>query len=69
LNPHLKFNVFVAASNVQLPTEDRDFTAVSMYVDDKGRARGFPMNERATQLLRACGYDTQTVHGDCFIGR
>jgi len=54
---------------VQLPTKEFGFQAVSFYVDDKGIAKGLEVNTRASGLAQACGYVSQEIKGDCFIGR
>ena len=45
-----------------------DWTAVSMYVDDKGVTKGVPLNIRATKLSVACGRPVR-VMGDAFVAR
>jgi len=54
---------------VLLPTKDTDFTAVSVYCDDKGVAKDLEENTRASGLVQACGYPSQTFRGDVFIGK
>lgn len=48
--------------------EATDWTAVSMYVDDKGIPKGLPVNTRASALAAACGQMVE-VRGDAFISR
>jgi hypothetical protein len=54
---------------VQVPTKETGFFSVSLYCDDKGIAKDLEANERATGLVRACGYIDQTIRGDCFLSR
>lgn len=54
---------------IQVPSKDTGFHCVSLYCDDKGISKGLEPNERATGLVRACGYHDQTIRGDCFISR
>lgn len=54
---------------VMMPTRETAFEGVSVYCDDKGVAKGLEENERASGLVRACGYPGQTFRGDCFVGR
>lgn len=54
---------------IQVPMKDSGFESVSLYCDDKGIAKGLEANARATGLVRACGYNDQTIRGDCFISR
>jgi hypothetical protein len=53
---------------LRLATESNGWTAVSMYVDDKGVNKGVPMNMRATKLSVACGRPVR-VMGDAFVAR
>jgi hypothetical protein len=42
--------------------------SVNLYVDDKGTAKGLPVNARASAIVQACGKMLE-VRGDAFIGR
>jgi hypothetical protein len=53
---------------LQLATKNNNWTAVSMYVDDKGATKGVPVNMRATNLSHACGRGVR-VMGDAFVAR
>jgi hypothetical protein len=44
------------------------YIGVMMYVDDQGKAKGLPVNERATLVTMECGCPT-SVLGDCVIAR
>ena len=63
-----------------VPTPLNGHHAVSMYGDDQGRTRNLPFNERATDLMKACGHalppvtDSEDgkqagIYGDVFVGR
>lgn len=49
-------------------TAQTGYVGVSLYVDDKGIAKGSPMNARASALCTACGMPTE-VRGDAFVAR
>eukprot|EP00300_Choanocystis_sp_HF-7_P007660 c1542_g1_i1.p1 GENE.c1542_g1_i1~~c1542_g1_i1.p1 ORF type:complete len:305 (+),score=67.08 c1542_g1_i1:47-916(+) len=53
---------------ITVPAKDLNHIAVSLYIDDKGVAKGSPINARATELVRACGHNT-LVRGDAFVSR
>jgi len=44
------------------------FIGLMMYVDDQGKAKNLPVNERATRVCIECGVPTQVL-GDAFIAR
>lgn len=63
-----------------VPTPLNGFKAVSMYGDDNARNRNYPLNKRATELMKACGHALPSdssnedgkpsgVYGDVFVGR
>jgi hypothetical protein len=54
-----------------VPTEVNGYGAVSMYSADNAKDHGFPLNDRATAILTACGHASLNggVFGDVFIGR
>jgi len=54
---------------VLLPTKQSNFEGISVYLDDKGVAKGLEENVRVSGLVQACGYPGQTFRGDVFIGR
>jgi len=54
---------------VMLPTKQTNFVGISVYLDDKGVAKGLEENPRMSGLVQACGYPGQTFRGDCFLGR
>merc|ERR1712227_267901 len=55
---------------ITLPTKDSDFAGVNIYIDDKGVSKKLDVNQRATQMVRACGYGPDhTMHGDAFLSR
>lgn len=49
-------------------TKDTNFIGVNLYVDDRGSAKGLPVNVRASGIVQHCGKMLQ-VQGDAFIGR
>jgi len=55
---------------ITLPMKSTEFAGVNIYIDDKGVSKNLPVNQRATQMVRACGYGPDhTMHGDAFLGR
>ena len=52
-----------------VPTALNNYRGVSMYGDDNGKNRNLPLNTRATTLLKACGHQSNSIHGDVFVGR
>jgi len=63
-----------------VPTPANSHKAVSMYGDDNARTKDYPLNTRATALMRACGHAFPTdasnedgkpsgIYGDVFVGR
>ncbi len=52
-----------------VPTALNSYRGVSMYGDDNAKDRDLPFNKRATELLTACGHQSNNVHGDVFVGR
>jgi hypothetical protein len=52
-----------------IPCAKNDQTAVSMYSDDKSRAKNLLLNVRATALARGCGHGEAEIYGDCFVSR
>ena len=53
---------------LQMATSSNGWTAVSLYVDDKGVNKGVALNVRATKLSVACGRPVR-VMGDAFVAR
>lgn len=51
-----------------LNTRAVQHVGVNLYVDDKGTAKGLPVNVRASAIVQACGKMLE-VRGDAFIGR
>uniref|UniRef100_A0A7S4C1E6 Uncharacterized protein n=1 Tax=Chrysotila carterae TaxID=13221 RepID=A0A7S4C1E6_CHRCT len=49
-------------------TEASKWYGVTMYVDDKGVAKGAPVNRRASDICAQCGMPTE-VRGDAFVAR
>ncbi len=49
-------------------TPATEYLGVNMYVDDKGVAKGAPLNARAGAICAACGLPTE-VRGDAFVAR
>ena len=45
------------------------YVSVSLYVDDKGVARGLPLNHRATSLLETVSTRKGPILGDAFVAR
>jgi len=63
-----------------IPTPLNGHTAVSMYGDDSARTKNHPYNQRATNLMMACGHafrysddvgdgKPNGIYGDVFVGR
>ena len=52
-----------------VPTPLNQYRGVSMYGDDNAKNLNLPLNSRATSLLKACGHQSNTIHGDVFVGR
>jgi hypothetical protein len=63
-----------------VPTPLNDHRAVSMYGDDNARTKDYPLNTRATAIMKACGHafpadasnedgKPSGIYGDVFIGR
>ena len=55
--------------SVAVPSKENEYFGVSLYCDDKGKAKKLPLNERATGLGSACGLAGQTFNGDIFLSR
>ncbi len=49
------------------PLAEFGYITVSLYVDDRGVARGLPHNERATGLLQAVSTRAGPILGDAFL--
>eukprot|EP00967_Tisochrysis_lutea_P148307 scaffold283084_cov39-Tisochrysis_lutea.AAC.1 len=49
-------------------TPATEWVGVSMYVDDKGVAKGLPTNRRASEICRQCGLSVE-VMGDAFVAK
>jgi hypothetical protein len=63
-----------------VPTPLNGYKAVSMYGDDNARNKNYPLNQRATDLMKACGHALPSdgsnedgkpsgIYGDVFVGR
>ncbi len=52
-----------------VPTVLNSYRGVSMYGDDNAKNRNLPLNTRATAILQACGHQSNSIHGDVFVGR
>mmetsp|Transcript_15458 Transcript_15458/g.19627 ORF Transcript_15458/g.19627 Transcript_15458/m.19627 type:complete len:329 (-) Transcript_15458:35-1021(-) len=52
-----------------VPTPLNNYRGVSMYGDDNAKNLNLPLNERATAILKACGHQSNSIHGDVFVGR
>lgn len=52
-----------------VPTAINNFRGVSMYGNDNAKNLNLPLNSRATALLKACGHQSNSIHGDVFVGR
>merc|ERR1711865_1010330 len=51
-------------------SERNGFRTINMYLDEAGALKLLPLNNRAMQLARRCGFEPPpTVHGDVFLGR
>ncbi len=55
--------------SISVPNRESQYVGVSLYCDDKGKAKNLPVNERATKLGLACGLVGQTFNGDVFLSR
>jgi hypothetical protein len=51
------------------PQSKFGYITISLYVDDKGVARGLPVNHRATSLLETVSTRAGPVLGDAFVAR
>ena len=49
------------------PMAEYGYVTVSLYVDDRGVARGLPRNERATGLLETVSNRAGPILGDAFL--
>jgi hypothetical protein len=54
---------------ISVPSLENDFVGVSLYCDDKGKAKKLSLNERAIGLGTACGLIGQVFLGDVFLSR
>jgi len=54
---------------VTVPSKQNEYRGISMYVDDKGIAKGLPLNPKAMKLVTECGYPAQEFRGDVFLSR
>jgi len=52
-----------------VPTALNNYRGVSMYGNDRAKDLKLPLNNRATALLQACGHQSNTIHGDVFVGK
>lgn len=52
-----------------IPNATNGYQAVSMYSADEARQYQLPLNQRATDLMTACGHTTDGIFGDAFVGR
>ena len=54
-----------------IPTPANQHLSVSLYHAQNGKATGFPLNRRATDLVVACGHQPPEggIYGDAFVGR
>ena len=50
------------------PSQDSNWVAINMYVDDQGAVKQLPPNVRAADILATCGVPQQ-AHGDVFIAK
>jgi len=50
------------------PSKKTDWIGVSIYCDDKGKAKRLPVNQRASEILGICGKPMQVL-GDAFFAR
>jgi hypothetical protein len=55
--------------SISVPMKENGYVGVSLYCDDKGKAKNLPVNERATKVGMACGLVGQTFNGDVFFSR
>ena len=62
-------SVSVDIVSLALPVKENAFKAVSLYCDDKGIAKKFPVNKTANALAEACGLTNQNFLGDVVISR
>ncbi len=73
MDPETLENMLTSTSvdilSISVPSKENDFFGVSLYCDDKGKAKRLPLNERATGLGSACGLIGQTFHGHIFLSR
>lgn len=52
-----------------VPMALNNHRGVSVYGDDNAKNLNLPFNSRATALLQACGHQSNSMHGDVFVGR
>ena len=62
-------NTSVDILSIAVPSVENEFRGVSLYCDDKGRAKNLIVNPRAAGLANACGLIGQTFYGDIFLSR
>ena len=56
-------------TGLDMPREANDYMAVTMYTDINASEEKKPLNERATDLAKACGQLTKKILGDAFVAR
>ena len=70
---HLSDQVLTAETveivTVLPPQSQFGYVSVSLYIDDKGVARGLPVNQRATSLLETVSTRSGPILGDAFVAR
>ena len=54
---------------VLAPQPQFGYVSISLYIDDKGVARGLPVNQRATSLLETVSTRRGPILGDAFVAR
>ncbi len=76
MDDEMLLNLFRANSSASceiialtLPTELNNYRGVSMYANDNAKTLELPINDRATALVKACGHQSNIIHGDVFVGR
>ncbi len=42
---------------------------VAAYVDEAGKLKRLPVNSRAADIARVCGFENVLFYGDVYIGR
>jgi len=66
---HLLSSTSVDILSIAVPSKENEYFGVSLYCDDKGKAKKLLLNDRAYGLAASCGLVGHFFHGDVFLSR